>query len=231
MKIHAFICTRTKNLKPITQRLVQYLSRANVHVKLLVGKDSIFSAYSEAFESVNPADDDIVVLCHDDIEILSDIEIFKHCLLTGLGSSKSAFVGVAGTTNLGNDAVWWDQTKRSAGLHRGFCFQGEDIYNAYPNAFGSPGPVVVLDGLFLAAKASRLREIGLEKPEYFEGEWDFYDIHYTSTAYNLGYANYTIPIVVLHNSKGELAGRDSWHANRAAFIKNTETLPLSCPKP
>ena len=65
----------------------------------------------------------------------------------------------------------------------------------------------------------------MEKPEYFEGDWDFYDLHYTSKAHNLNLENHTIPIKIIHHSAGEIVGRDSWHKNREAFIRNTE-LPL-----
>ena len=82
-----------------------------------------------------------------------------------------------------------------------------------------------MDGLFLAARGEVLREVGLDKPEYFEGGWDFYDIHYTITAHEKKYHNRVLPINILHNSKGELVGRDSWHKNRQAFIDRTN-LPI-----
>jgi len=87
----------------------------------------------------------------------------------------------------------------------------------------------VLDGLFLAARAKVIRDIGLQKPEYFEGEWDFYDIHYTSKAFLQGYINKVLDMNILHNSRGELVGRDSWHKNRLAFIEKTD-LPLKLHK-
>ena len=82
-----------------------------------------------------------------------------------------------------------------------------------------------MDGLFLAATVKTLRKVGLEKPEYFPGEWDFYDIHYTVTARKQGWRNFTVPLFIKHESRGELVGRDSWHKNREAFIKNT-SLPI-----
>ena len=51
--------------------------------------------------------------------------------------------------------------------------------------------------------------------------------HITVLAKNLkGFKNYAVPIIVLHNSMGDIVGRDSWHKNRQAFIENTK-LPLS----
>ena len=123
---------------------------------------------------------------------------------------------------LGADAVWWDQTRWQQGKHRGRVVHVNKQGQEFVTTYGHPGDVVVLDGLFLAAKRKVIEDVGLEKPEYFEGEWDFYDIHYTSQAFLKGYTNKVMDINILHNSRGELVGRDSWHKNREAFIANNE---------
>ena len=224
MKIYAFVCTRDKNLSETTERLLSYLSSCNVDTKLLVGAKSIFSGYAKALKLANPDDEDIVILCHDDIEILSSKEYFAKALAYKLVDDKTGFVGVAGTTHLSQDAVWWNHQLWSQGKHRGLVFHGNSIENAQSTYYGQNERVVVLDGLFLASKAKVLRDVGLEKPEYLEEAWDFYDIHYTYTANEKGYNNYTIPIFIMHNSFGDLAGRDSWHKNRLNFI-NKHNLP------
>ena len=138
----------------------------------------------------------------------------------------TGIVGPAGTTYLGENAVWWDQEKWSQGHHRGQvkhrANKGEPASATY---YGECGQVVALDGLFLAARKEVWEKVGLQKPEYFEGNWDFYDIHYTTKSHSLGYKNYVIPIDMIHLSNGELVGRDSWHKNREAFINNTK-LPI-----
>ena len=139
-------------------------------------------------------------------------------------------MGAAGTTLLGNDAVWWNQQHWGAGYHRGHVEHVKKNQNAtqlYKTTYGPTGQVVALDGLFLAARKEVWEDITLDKPDYFEGNWDFYDIHCTTKAHLMGYKNYVIPINLVHQSGGELAGRDSWHKNREAFIANTK-LPLSC---
>ena len=226
MNTYAFICTREKGPTVTRNNLTHYLSRAGVQVKLLVGQDSIFSGYKKAFELTKPDPTDIIILCHDDIEILSDIKIFKNALETHLSQYKSGFAGVAGTTFLDKDAVWWNHDRWKAGLHRGHVFHGKSPYEYDNTYYGPPAQVVAMDGLFLAAPAKTLEKVGLDKPEYFEGEWDFYDIHYTTKAHQMGLINKVVPIMVLHNSFGELAGRDSWHRNREAFVQNTD-LPIS----
>ena len=71
--------------------------------------------------------------------------------------------------------------------------------------------------------------IGLEKPDYLKGGWDFYDIHYTLTAHKMGFENKTIPIAIVHHSPGELVGRDSWHINKdLLYNKNEKEFPFIC---
>lgn len=224
--IYAFICTRSKNFSDTTKKLSSYLSRAGISTKFLVGQKSIFGGYSNAFKKFNVQDDDIVIMCHDDIEILTDPDVFKNIIVQTCLQRKTGFIGVAGTTLLTQDAIWWNQEVWRQGGHRGYVFHGKDILTADATYYGPPDNVVCMDGLFLAARGQVIRDVGLDKPEYFEGDWDFYDIHYTTKAHRKKYLNKVVPISVLHNSHGELVGRDSWHKNREAFIKNTR-LPLS----
>lgn len=225
MKLHAFICTREGQQAPCTKELVSYLGRCKVDVNLLVGEKSIFEAYHKALTNNSFGDEDIVILCHDDIEILMDPKRFVKILIKSLMPERTGFVGVAGTRRLGEDAVWWNQQHWQQGLHRGCVLHGEDETTSQMTWYGNPGEVAVLDGLFLAAKYRTLRKLDLSKPDYFTGDWDFYDIHYTTQAVKKNYHNYVVPIMMLHHSFGELAGRDSWHQNRAAYIERTD-LPL-----
>ena len=223
MKTYAFICTRDKNFSPTLKKLLEYLASVGASIKLLISQNSIFSGYEKAFNRIKPDDDDIIILCHDDIEILTPKENFNTLLQVEL-NKDTGFIGVAGTTLLGSDAVWWNHELWKKEYHKGqvFHLMDESIEKTY---YGEPGKVVVMDGLFLAARASTIKAVGLAKPEYFDGEWDFYDIHYTSKSFELGYNNKVIPISILHNSRGELVGRDSWFKNKEAFIKKI-SLPL-----
>lgn len=231
MKIYTLICTREdeENFSPTLKALIYYLSRVDIEVKPLIKKNSIFSAYDEALKELNPSDEDIIILCHDDIEILNDVEVFKRELIKGLSDEKTAFVGVAGSKTIGKDAVWWSADNFKQGKLRGLVYHGDSIHNMMPSLYGPQSDsVITLDGLFLAAKAKTLRKIGLEKPFNYPGEWDFYDIHYTVKAYNEGYINRVIPILIRHQSTGEsMFTRESWNKNRMMFIKDN-FLPLTC---
>ncbi len=225
MTNHVFICTRQKCLSETTTRLADYFKSAGWKVKFLINEDSIFEAYSKAFESTEKNDLDNYILCHDDIEIFTEPKVFNRIIFNHTLRPERGFLGVAGTTFLSEDAVWWNQEAWRRGLHSGSVFHGEDILTAKETYYGPPRQVVVLDGLFLAASGKTLKEIGLEKPEYFSGNWDFYDLHYTVKAHQKKLQNFVAPIQILHNSEGSLVGRDSWTANRQEFINNTR-LPI-----
>ena len=229
MNIHAFICTRSKKLEKTTQDLVEYYNDAGIKVSLIAGARSIFSGYKSAFEKANPAPEDIIILCHDDIEILVNKKLFLTLLIDKLSYKKNGFVGVAGTTRLGESGVWWDIKLWQDQFHSGFVLHGHDINKADPSFYGKYRRVVALDGLFLAATADTLRKVDLAKPDYLSGDWDFYDIHYTVSAHKQGFQNHTLPIMIMHHSSGELVGRDSWHNNRKAFLnKYKNDIPITC---
>tara|TARA_R110000744_G_scaffold99308_1_gene191731 strand:- start:1024 stop:1722 length:699 start_codon:yes stop_codon:yes gene_type:complete len=228
-KIYAFICTRSKQLTDITQKYLQYLALSSIEVKLIVGQSSIFEGYLKAFKKTKPNPDDIIILSHDDIQIRLPLPSLREVLIKNI-TKGTGFVGPAGTTYLGKDSVWWNQERWGQGYHKGEVFHvTKETQKLDRTVYGPNGQVVVLDGLFLAAKAKVLEEIGLEKPDYLEGEWDFYDIHYTHSAHQKGYINKTVPLSIIHHSRGELAGRDSWHRNRELFIKkNEKEFPITC---
>lgn len=227
MNAYAVICTRSReDISPTAHSLMSYYSSLGIKVLLMCNQGSIFTAYSTAFKKANPNPEDLFIFCHDDIEIHEPKEDFLNILKEETEPTDVGFVGPAGTTSLGKNAVWWDSEKWKAGKHRGRVFHVHpDQIHPVETLYGFPGPVVVLDGLFLAARARTISQVGLEKPEYFEGKWDFYDIHYTTKAFLEGFTNKAVNVKIVHHSLGELVGRDSWHKNREAFISETE-LPL-----
>ena len=226
MKIYAIICTRDKNLNPVTQKLVHKLSSLPAKVMLMVNQESIFSGYKKAFEKVNPKDNDIFILCHDDIELAQQPKDIVNAISI-VNAEGYGFAGPAGTKLFDKDAVWWHQERWKKGLHSGEVWHlDKKPKDFHRTVYGPLSKVVVLDGLFLAASAKTLRKVGLEKPSYLIGDWDFYDIHYTFNAFEKGLTNITIPLQIAHHSSGELVGRDGWNENRVAFIQN-HPLPAS----
>ena len=220
-----FVLIPTRDDKGSLNPLRSFFEDAGYEVHFLIGESSIFSAYQNTIDKLKVKAKDTVIMCHDDIEILTKPSAFNSILDKALNSPNVGFVGVAGTKILKPSAIWWD----GVGTHDHFAgtvFHGKNIEDMFITPYGNPGPVVVADGLFLAAKGSTLNSIQLKKPKSFPGDWDFYDIFYTYQAHRKGLVNMVAPIQILHESVGELAGRDSWHDNKKAFLATfSQELP------
>lgn len=223
--IYSIICSR-KDKRPVNfDNLLKYFIDAKIHCVVAYDQEGIFQGYHNTLKSLNAKDDDIIILCHDDIQIFSDRDQFINILTEELSKPDVGFVGPAGTTYLGPNAVWWDHILRQQNYHRGFVFQGSDPKKLNPNHFGPHGNVVVLDGLFLAAKKRTLDVVGIQKPKEFPNGWDYYDLFYTLTAYERGFTNRTVPIILTHYSDGVM--RPTWDENRKEFRKMFR-LPARC---
>ena len=222
MKIYAFIPTRSSTLKPVSEALVTYLSSLGISVNLLINEKSIFEAYEKAFKSLNADDEDIIIYCHDDIDIIMQPMEFVKELTKALSKPRVGFVGVAGASRLDKPCVWWQPENK----RKGFIFHGPSRSEMFPTPYGKlDAEVLVLDGVFLATKAKVLKQISMKKPAAFKGEWDFYDLELTIRAWEAGLSNYVAPIIMRHESSGELVGRDSWHQNRTVYM-NLHMFPL-----
>lgn len=221
----AILCSRTDRPPAGLNTLLSYFREAGIKYHVSYDAPSMFKGYQMGIDALKPEPDDNVILCHDDIEIITDRNEFRNVIDSHLNVATTGFIGVAGTTNLGRDAVWWDMARRQQGLHSGFVFQGTERCTMTPNYFGPCKNVVVLDGCFIACKKRLLDVVGLDKPKQFPGDWDFYDLLYTLTAYEAGYNNKTVPIIIMHNSSGFT--RENWNLNREAFIRMFR-LPVKC---
>lgn len=175
------------------------------------------------FKTLNMEDDDIIVMCHDDIDIISNESDLLRCLEIAR-KPNVGFVGLAGACRMPGDGAWWNA--RKTGDARGFVFQGTDPATMMPNYFGKCGQVVVLDGCFLAITYGKLKKVGIEQPDYLESGWDFYDIHMTYKAHLDGYSNFVVPIIAMHESPGHM--REGWYTAKEKFMRyHTATLSYS----
>ena len=218
-------CSRSGKKPESLNKLINYC-KGNEALSVHVSYDanSIYEGHKEniKFFKQSPLEDgDIIVLCHDDIEILSmPDELIKNLRIArkpGVG-----FVGLAGSCHIPTEGGWWNA--RNTGSARGFVFQGSNHETMTPNYFGKSGQVVVLDGCLLAATYATIKKVGLEQPDYLKTGWDFYDIHLTYNAYLQGFSNYTVPIIALHESPGIM--RDGWFAAREKFMSyHASTIP------
>jgi len=217
--IYFSACSRKDKQPKSLQKLVSYCNRNEaLRVNVTYNAKSIYEGHKEnlnLFKRMPLEDNDIIVLCHDDLEILSKPED----LIENLNVARKpnvGFIGLAGSCYIPTEGGWWNA--RNTGDARGFIFQGADHASMTPNYFGKSGQVVVLDGCFLATTYCNLKKIGLDQPDYLETGWDFYDIHLTYKAHLEGFSNYVVPIIAMHESPGMM--REGWFAAREKFMRH-----------
>lgn len=212
IKIYSLICSRNNTFSKTSLDLFSYMRDCGIEVKSLIGFKSIFDAYIKGVETLDANPEDIVILCHDDIEIKNPKEEFKAILTSA--TRTDGFIGVAGTRYFENTGVWWNWNtpqNMSGKVSHGLKGQDKETY------FGPLGRVVVLDGVFLACNVKTLASIHMAQPTDFIGDWDYYDIFYTFQTHLKGYSNRTVPIMLRHESPGQM--RQSWHQNRVVFTE------------
>lgn len=229
MRKYAFIPSRTGKSETL-DKLKAFLKSVGYSIKVLIGKSSIFEAYDSAAREANLTANDQVIMCHDDIEILSSPEDFTEILDNHFKTPKSGFLGVAGSRYLTKQAVWWEgygaqHTPMSPQNPLcGFIFHGTTTSSMRLECFGPQMNTVVMDGVFLAATGAVLNSIQLRKPKTFEGDWHFYDIFYTYQAFRKGFVNKTAPLLLRHESVGQ--PDEMYNKNRLAFVRLAgENLP------
>tara|TARA_Y100001973_G_C5140820_1_gene302830 strand:- start:380 stop:1099 length:720 start_codon:yes stop_codon:yes gene_type:complete len=225
--IYFSVCARQNKQPKSLKKITDYCNGHDAFgISISYDAESIYKGHEENmsfFKKMPLEDGDIIVLCHDDLDIISKPEDTIKLLNTAR-KSNVGFVGLAGSTHLPPDGAWWNA--RRTGDARGFVFQGDNPETMTPNYFGKPGQVVVLDGCFLAITYANLKKIGLDQPKYLETGWDFYDIHLTYKSHLQGFSNYVVPIITMHESPGIM--REGWFAAKDKFLRHhAATLPYS----
>lgn len=217
MRKLAFIPTREEKERPIKV----FLEKSGWEVHYLIGEKSIFDAYTKAFADFKIMAKDKIILCHDDIQIMTRIEIFNKIIDDELDRT-TGFLGIAGPKRLNKTGCWWHGLGREfphpEAFLRGCVWHGDTIKEALPTYYGGYGKTEAIDGLFMATTGATLNNINTKKPEGFTSDWDFYDLYYSYQAHLKGKHNKVVPIMILHNSVGEGAMGDEWNESRKAFI-------------
>jgi len=81
----------------IPRPLVNYFEKAGWELYVMDGYSSIFEAYEQGIEKAKVSAKDYVIICHDDIHILTNPEDFNSIIEGFLQKNKIGFLGVAGT--------------------------------------------------------------------------------------------------------------------------------------
>ena len=106
----------------------------------------------------------------------------------------------------------WDSAHLSGAVAHGAPAQS--MVKVYGPA---PQPVALLDGVFLAARAARLREAQVRFDPRFD--FHFYDLDFCRTAQAAGLRLGTWPLAITHASGGQSVHSASWQVGAQRYLE------------
>jgi len=224
---------RYKNISVIiSSHLTDDENKKNVqHIKKSSGIQNIeiltyknFNEYSltEVYNiGLNESRNEIVVFVHNDVEF--NTNNWGKILLNKFNTSDFGILGVAGTTDIGNDGTWWSDRNKMIGIvnHR---HNNKKWESKYSNNYGKEiVEVCAIDGLFIAVNKNVIQR---DFNELFTG-YHYYDIPFCIDNYLNGVKIGVIfDIRLTHMSIGQT--NDQWEKNRFKFTaKYDKNLPIS----
>jgi tetratricopeptide (TPR) repeat protein len=152
---------------------------------------------------------DLLVFCHDDIEILCD-QFYDR--LVG-ACTDADVVGVAGVTLLNGPALSWAGTPH---MHGAVTYPRAD--GGYsPSICSAEGPRIdraqALDGLFIAVWRQVAASLGFDATT-FDG-FDFYDVDFSYRAWKNGFRlRIQTDLRLLHASRGKFGEKYAYYSER-----------------
>lgn len=181
------------------------------------GEKSLSEVYNEI---LNESNNDIVVLCHDDLEFDTKrwgdklIKLFENY-------SDFGIIGLAGTTHMPKSGMWWEDRSKMIGIvnHKHQGKKWESRY--YPSLEDKLKKVVVVDGLFIAINKKNIKEnFDVNVPGFH-----MYDVNFCFNNFLKGVKiGVTTLVRVTHLSIG--ATNEQWGKNRVIFSeKFKDQLP------
>lgn len=190
-------------------------------------KQGLSDIYNERIDAADHHD--ILVFMHDDVWI-DDIFLADR-LLDGL--AEYDVIGVAGNRRrVPNQPAWAFLDRVDGHFVRdldnisGAVAHGDNPLHGMVAGFGeAPAECELLDGLFLAAKASTLRERQVRFDPQFD--FHFYDMDFCRSARAAGLRLGTWPIGLTHRSGGAF-GSEQWTEKYRAYLAKWED-PTSPP--
>lgn len=187
----------------------------------------IAEAYNKQLDQAKADGTDILVLCHDDIMIYSDVitqlEYWsKHYDLIGVTGSSGIDIKTPVTwINLGRNAM-------KSGKSKVHCLHGQ-VAHGKPewqniDSYGPfPSPVLVIDGLFMALTRPVIETLRFD--ESCPSKFDFYDLDFSLQTIVNSLRVGVVDIHILHESTGSYGNNDykegeTWFQNKWGPIFN-----------
>ena len=177
---------------------------------------SLPQIYNDAI-SKHKAKDCIFVMCHNDIILKT--RNWGKVLLNHFNNTKYGIIGIAGTTFIPENGMWWGDRSKMYGVVEHTNGISEWV-SEYSKEYHGVKPTIMVDGLFMALDPDKIVK-GFNE-DY--GKFHFYDITFCVDNYlediDIGV---TTSIRVLHKSVGQT--NQSWEENRQKFASEYK-LPM-----
>lgn len=212
-------CTREHN--PEHTEHLRKTSGLHKHaqiIEIINNGESLTKCYNRGLEQ---AENDIVVFCHDDIEMKNNgwaKKLVRHYEK----NPEHGILGVAGTKSLSKTGRWWDDKRAMYGRVE-HTHQGKSWLSKYSADQGNRiEDTVIVDGVFFSVHKGRIEENFDESVEGFH----FYDVDFCFRNYLKGVkVGVHTNIKINHMSIGQT--NDQWEENRKAFAEKFEDkLPV-----
>jgi hypothetical protein len=187
-----------------------------------IENDGVYSLTQAYNMILDQASNNIVVLCHDDIEI--ETKSWGHKLRQLFNeNSEYGIIGLAGSKYLPESGRWWDVPQSMYGIvnhkHEGKKWESKyskDLKNNIEDT-------IIVDGLFIALDKTKIKSNFDENVKGFH----FYDLNFCLDNFikKVG-IGVTTKIRVTHLSIGQT--NEEWEVNRTLFIdKFKDHLPIN----
>ena len=181
------------------------------------GEKSLSKVYNEI---LSKSKNNIVVLCHDDIYF--ETKNWGKKLLSHFQESDYGILGVAGTTDIPENGMWWaDRTKMVGVVNHEH--EGKKWESKYSNGFFNEIlQVCLVDGLFIGINKEKIKKTFNESVDGFH----FYDVtfcvenHLSDVKIGVVY-----DVRLTHKSIGMT--NEKWEENRLEFVERFKSnLPI-----
>lgn len=158
------------------------------------------------YESKN----DLVLFIHNDI--IFETNNWGRILINKFNNTNYSILGVAGSTDIGNDGVWWSDRNKMTGIVN-HSDKGKKWESKYSNSYGKDiVDVCLVDGVFIGVNKNLLNK---SFNEDFKG-FHYYDISFCVDNYLMGSKiGVLFDIRITHFSIGQT--NSDWERNRLKF--------------
>ena len=177
---------------------------------------SLSEIYNKAIDDYH-ADNIIMLFMHPDVII--ETQNWGKVLLNHFNYTDYGILGLAGSTFIGNEGVWYSDRSKMYGIVR-HCDSISTWVSEYSPAFNGVKPTINVDGLFMAVDCNKIKH----KFNLNYGKYHYYDVVFSVENYNEDVnVGVTTSIRVLHKSVGMT--NQSWEDNRKKFASEYK-LPI-----